>query len=481
MSSTPDRELAPATLDTSPPITPISVAAPAPETESEVIARLAAMRPFDYDRVRKENAKALGIQVKTLDERVKAARNDARSGGRQPFVDIEPAEQPMPPDQLFSTITETILRFVVLDREQAHAATLWVAHTHLVDVADTSPIMAINAPERACAKTLLQNLLGRMCHRSLPAANASASALFRAVEMWQPTLLIDEADTFFRDNAELHGMVNAGYKRGGFVLRSEPKGDSFEPQTFAVYGAKSIAGIALERHLPDAAMSRSIVINMRRKLSHEKVERLRHAEDRLFERLASHLARFAVDHAQQIRLARPHLPEKLSDRAQDNWEPLLAIAACAGEVWLQHATAAALKLSAASESSASASNDLLGDIQEVFDSHPRAKISTVELLDRLTKDEEKAWATYNRGRPITPRQLAKHLEVYGIKPKTVRMPDGHTPKGYEVTQFDDAFKRYLRRPADAGDTDQPSSLPDAATPPRTPPDEPVPDDDVTTF
>ena len=65
-----------------------------------------------------------------------------------------------------------------------------------------------------------------------------------------PTLFIDEADTFFRDNPELHGLVNAGHARTGFVLRAEVAGDSFEPRMFAVYSAKSIAGIAMERHLP---------------------------------------------------------------------------------------------------------------------------------------------------------------------------------------------------------------------------------------
>ena len=429
-----------------------------PATETEVVARLSALAPMDYDRLRKEEAKALGIQVKTLDELVKAARSEDRNAGRLPFVEHEPAEQPVDPARLFDEVTAVIQRYIVLDLEQAHAAALWVAHTHLTDVADVSPLAIINAPERACAKTLFQALLGRMCYRPLPASNASLSALFRAVESWQPTILIDEADTFFRENAELHGMVNAGYKRGGFVLRSEATGDSFEPRMFSVYGAKSIAGIALERHLPDSTMSRGIVFNMRRKLQHESVERLRNADDAVFTRLGGQLARFAADHSQQVRLARPKLPDELGDRAQDNWEPLLAIATCAGPVWLQRATAAALRMSAASESMSSTGNDLLADIKDVFDNMGANKISTVELLERLTGDEEKSWATYNRGKPMTPRQLAKQLEIYGIKSKTVRMGPAKTPKGYEDAQFDDAFKRYLKQPSKS------SALPGMAVP-----------------
>jgi putative DNA primase/helicase len=454
--------------------TPATAGVATPPTETEVVARLSALAPMDYDRLRKEEAKALGIQVKTLDELVRAARSDTLDVGRLPFVEHEPADEPVDPARLFDDITALVLRYVVLDLEQAHAATLWVAHTHLTDAANVSPLAIINAPERACAKTLFQTLLSRLCYRPLPASNASLSALFRAVERWKPTILIDEADTFFRENAELHGMVNAGYMRGGYVLRSEATGDSFEPRLFSVYGAKSIAGIALERHLPDATMSRGIVFNMRRKLQHESVERMRNADDAVFARLGRQLARFAADHSQQVRLARPHLPDRLSDRAQDNWEPLLAIAACAGPVWLQRATAAALKMSAASESMSSTGNDLLADIKDVFDNMGATKISTVELLERLTGDEEKSWATYNRGKPMTPRQLAKQLEIYGIKSKTVRMGPKSTPKGYEVAQFEDAFRRYLKPPSGEPDPAEPPGTAVAETPPHRAHDAPVP-------
>ncbi len=411
----------------------------------DAVARLSAMPPMEYDRLRKEEAKALGVQLKTLDDAVKAERNDGSATSRLPFPEVEAYPEPIDPAQLFDEVSDTIGRYIVLSKDQADAGALWVAHTYLVEAFDTSPLAIINAPERECAKTLLQTLLGRMSYRPLHAANASLSALFRSIGLWTPTIFIDEADTFFRDNSELHGMVNAGYKRGGFVLRSEAVGDSFEPRMFSVYCAKSIAGIALERHLPDSTMSRGIVFNMRRKLPHEKVERLRHADKDVFDAIASKLARFAEDYSQQVRLARPVLPDELSDRAQDNWEPLLAIAGCAGPEWVQRATAAALMLSGASEESVSTGNELLADIQHVFASKGIGKIRTTGLIEALVADDEKSWATYNRGNPLSPRQLAKQLAAYGIKSKTVRYGK-ETPKGYELSQFQDAFARYLAAP-----------------------------------
>ena len=416
------------------------------ETDAQALARLATLSQMEFDRVRKAEAKALGIQLSTLDEQVKAARAAPAPVELLPFQDWEPYPEPVDPALLLTEIAATIRSMVILDPEQADAGALWVAHTHVADVADTSPIAIVNAPEKACAKTLLQTVFAKMSKRPLQASNASLSALFRAVESWQSTLFIDEADTFFKDNPELHGLVNAGYSKGGFVLRSEASGDSFEPRMFSVYGPKSIAGIALEKHLPDSTMSRGIIFNLRRKLPHESVQRLRHFDKSVFERIGSKLARFAQDYSQQLRLARPDLPEELSDREQDSWEALFAIAQCAGPDWVERANKAALALSGESLSSVSTGNELLADIQSVFEIKRTFKISTVDLIDALTADEERGWATYNRGKQLSPRQLAKQLAAYGIHSKTVRMPTGSTPKGYDADQFADAFARYLSIP-----------------------------------
>jgi len=203
-----------------------------------------------------------------------------------------------------------------------------------------------------------------------------------------------------------------------------------------------MAGIALEKHLPDATLSRAVVFNMRRKLPGETVERLRHAEPDLFERLASKLARFADDYRHAFRSARPALPDALDDRAQDNWEPLLSVAQCAGQEWLERAVDVALELSGKSKSSQSTGSELLADIQHVFGKKKAERISTADLLTALTDDEEAAWATYNRGKPLTPRQLAKLLKGYGITSKTIRI-GYETAKGYEKAHFQDAFARYL--------------------------------------
>lgn len=69
-------------------------------------------------------------------------------------------------------------------------------------------------------------------------------------------------------------------------------------------------------------------------------------------------------------------------------------------------------------------------------------------MKTLIEDSEKGWDTYNRGKPITMRQVTNQLKPYGVMSKTIR--SGYdTDKGFEASQFADAFARYLPLLADS--------------------------------
>ncbi len=200
----------------------------------------------------------------------------------------------------------------------------------VIDNVQVAPLAVITAPEMRCGKSQLLNLIGRLSHRPLVASNISPAAMFRVIEAHSPTLLIDEADTFFKENEELRGIVNSGHTRqAAYIIRTV--GDNHEPKQFSTWGAKAISGIGT---LAETIRDRAIILEMRRKLPNESIERLRHAEGGVFECLASKLARFAQDAGVSIERALPTLPEALNDRAQDNWEPLLAIADYAGMTFI---------------------------------------------------------------------------------------------------------------------------------------------------
>ena len=103
---------------------------------------------------------------------------------------------------------------------------------------------------------------------------------------------------------------------------------------------------------------------------------------------------------------------------------------------------AALKISGGNQTSQSIGAELLSDIKEIFDEKNVSKLFTSDLIAALCEDSEKPWDTYNRGKPITPRQLSNRLKEYGIKSKDIRICY-ENKKGFEKVQFADAFKRYI--------------------------------------
>ncbi len=417
-------------------------------SEKEMLARLAKMTPLVYDRAREDAANALGVRAATLDKEVAALRKNEK-GGNDIFEEIEPWHEPINPAQLLHCIERTVRRFIACDHEVSQAAALWIALTWFIDVVQVAPLAIITAPEKRCGKSQLLNLMAKMSFRAIPASGISPAALFRAIELWSPTLFLDESDAFLKENEELRGLLNSGHTRDtAFTIRVV--GDSHTVTRFKTWGAKALAGIG---HVADTLLDRAIILELRRKLPHEQVERIRHAEPELFDDLKAKLARFAEDSRDKVRHVRPPLPESLNDRAQDNWEPLLAIAMVAGGDWLQIGTAAALKISGSEEITQTTGTELLANIKEIFEEKQIDRISTTDLIKALCADEEWTWATYNRGLPIKPRQLANRLKAYGIHSKNIRIGYG-TPKGFALDQFAEAFSRYTGTGGDLSATVQ---------------------------
>jgi hypothetical protein len=187
--------------------------------------------------------------------------------------------------------------------------------------------------------------------------------------------------------------------------------------------------------------SRSIILPLRRKKANESVQNLRHCDNTIFEQLKQKIYRWSIDNGETFALLRPELQE-LQNRDADNWESLLAISQLAGDEWYSRIKHAAIRIAGKMEDSPSLEHELLSDIQKAFKVKKVDRLSTVNLLDELLKDDLAAWSTYNRGQPMKPRQLANRLRSYGISPKPLRI-NGVVFKGYEFSDFDDVFQRYL--------------------------------------
>jgi class 3 adenylate cyclase len=397
---------------------------------------------------------AIGVRASALDEAVKSVRpsnEDSKGQGRAFQLQvIEPWPCAVDGAVLLCELTEAIKQYVVLPPSSAETIALWAMHTHCFDCFGHSPRAAITSPEKGCGKTTTLDMLECLVSRPLPTANASPSAIFRIVEQARPTLLIDEADTFLKENDELRGILNTGHRRGGQVLRTV--GEDHEPRQFSTWAPAAIAMIG---RLPDTLNDRSVVINLRRRKPTEKVKSFRRDRAGDLNVLARKMARWAHDHTAALTAADPDMGE-LMNRVADNWRPLFAIAEAAGGPWpkmVREIATAADK--ATSEQSVFVL--LLQDIRWIFDGRPETddnggtvlhgsksdRLSSAELVSQLITIEGRPWAEWKGGREITQNGLARMLDRFGIRPGTIRLHTGQTPKGYHRSAFDDAFSSYL--------------------------------------
>jgi hypothetical protein len=294
---------------------------------------------------------------------------------------------------------------------------LWVAHTYVFDVFGSTPYLAITSAEKRSGKTRLLEVLALIARDPLPTANISDAALFRIIDEKQPTLLIDEVDAIFGRKSprdELRGIINAGYRSGATTHRMGGANNT-QLQTFSVYCPKAFAGIG--DCLPDTIADRSISIRLRRRTRESAVERFRLRDvtpegERLRDRLASWLE----PQRDYLYESRPDLPEELDDRAQDVWEPLLAIADLGG--W-RNAKAAAVALSSGEErSDDSITAQLIRDASSVFLANQDEPLKTSDLLDALYEIEESPWGDWY-GKPLTAHGLSKILKAYRIRTMAV--------------------------------------------------------------
>jgi putative DNA primase/helicase len=411
-----------------------------PPDLNAAVAALARLKPLEYDRIRQAEAERLGVRIGTLDAEVRKGRGNGEADPEALVETVEPWGEPVDGAELLAEVARLFARHVVLPEGAATALALWVLGTYAYDAFRVWPRLALLSPVKRCGKTTAIEALGATCCRPLVASNITPAALFRTIQDWHPTLLIDEGDTFARDNEELRGIVNSGHTRAGaFVIRTV--GEEHTPRKFSTWAPLAIAAIG---HLPGTIMDRSVIVRLRRKGPGERADKLalEVAHDCLG--LRQRAARWAEDHSEALRAARPKLPPSTNDRALDNWGPLFAIAERAGADWPARAQEAFRAL-ASEEDEDGAGTLLLGDIRDLFTLRGTDRLPSADLAEHLGKLEERPWPEWKHGKPITARQVAALLRPFKIAPDTRRVGGG-TFKGYLREQFADAWHRYLPEP-----------------------------------
>jgi putative DNA primase/helicase len=446
--------------------TPTAPSQPSGEVDDAAeIARLAALPPLAYEREREAAAKRLGCRAPILDRLVAGARNNsATTTGQGRALDLhgpEPWPELVNGATLLDELAAAVRRHVVLGEAEAVAVALWVVAVHAFGAWPIFPRLFVSSPEKGCGKSTLLDVLSRVVPMPLGASGITAAALFRVIEAARPTLLLDEADSYARDNEDLRGVLDAGHRRDGAVIRTV--GEDHEPRQFSAWAPVALAAIG---HLPGTIEDRSIKIGLRRRRPDEPVESLRLDRTDAREELARKAARWAVDHAAELAATDPAMPEGVVNRAADNWRPLLSVADLAGGIWPERARRAAIELTTEGDDQGSVRVALLADIRAAFAAKGVDRLSSDELATHLGTLDDRPWPEYRSGRPITKAQIARLLKELRVLSGSIRLPDGSTPKGYYLAAFRDAFARYL--PAENATTPQPQDFRGSAPEIKTP-------------
>ena len=409
----------------------------------------------DRANLRKAFKDFAGFPVRDFDSLTAAAGEggDGRQGRPVEWDDPEPWPESVDGAALLTDIAGFIRRYVSLPDELADTVALWVPVTWIHARLEISAFLNLTSATKRCGKTLLLEVLGEFVYRPLPVGGRiTSAALFRTIGQYAPTLLLDEADTYLRDDDELRGVVNGSQRRTtAYVLRCV--GDDYEPRRFVTWCPKAIAGIGA---IPDTVLDRSIVLRLERRPPNVALASWRDRDKGAVETLRCRLARWIADNEASIvaGLSAVEFPPGLHDRARDAWEALLAIGNVAGGEWArpggrawrvcEHVTA-----STAGEETG-ARETLLADLRAICEAEDwPPTLGSKAILDKLTVMEGRPWGEWARGKPLSAHGLSKLLKPFGVQPRQVRLPDGPSLKGYRLAELKRLFAAYLTDPTGA--------------------------------
>jgi putative DNA primase/helicase len=353
------------------------------------------------------------------------------------YTDVEPWPTKVNGSVLMENLVAAVRRHIVVIDAASVAIALWILFSHSWEAFRRLPLLIVMSPTRGCGKTTLLSSLCWCVRRAMIASNMSAAVVFRAVDEGQPTLLLDEADTFLNKQREMRGILNSGHDpQTAFVYRVE-QGRNRQYKTAS---PKVIASIG---QLDDTIMHRGIVIEMKRKSATDTVVELSSDSESEFRKLGQMAARWATDHLGLLRTKSPTMPGGLHNRAADNWRPLLAIAEIIGGRWPAIARQSATSMSEFTETGDDALGELLlADLKPIITKSAHEKvIPSATLVAKLVEMEHRPWPVLMRGGPLTAPKLAHILRPFSITPTLVRVGKG-VVRGYKPADFTDPFSRY---------------------------------------
>jgi Protein of unknown function (DUF3631) len=354
--------------------------------------------------------------------------------------------------ELLDDVAAFVSRFSVFPSEHcAPTLALWYAHTHATEQFYVTPRLVLDSAEPGSGKTRVLEVAQYLVRAPEMTISATPAALFRLVAIGPITILFDEVDAIFNpknggNNEDLRGLLNAGYKRSATIARCVGDAKKMKVERFPVYAPAALAGIA--GAMPATITTRAITIHMRRRRADEPVEPFRERQvSQQAKPIRDQLAAWINSAGSRLGDAQPAMPDGVTDRSAEIWEPLIAIADTAGGHWPTTARNACTHFVVHSGPQLTSRGvRLLADLQEIFTRAGTDRMRTTDILRALCDLDEAPWGDLD-SKPLDARRLARLLDRFGVKPGPFKL-NGEPMKGYQTSGehgLADAWGRYLQQ------------------------------------
>jgi DNA polymerase I-like protein with 3'-5' exonuclease and polymerase domains len=433
----------------------------------------------------KRLAPKLDVPVDAL--RVLATTAEEKEGqkiGHRYEEELEPWAEPVDGNALALALRVELNRFFIVDDGLVRMMVLWIFGSFLVDCFQKFPVLRIISPVKGCGKSTVLDVLDRLVYKALSTSSISPPGLYRMIEEHHPTVLMDEADSFAKDNDDIRNVVNGGYEKGRPAIRVNK--ETMKPEIFDTFGPKVLASIG---RMHPTIEDRSLFVRMERKGRDQDVEMLTDVPQLPFLELRRKLVRWAGDHAVQIQSTHIQRPRYLDGRAWDKWRPLFLIAKCFGKNsdWLRRIETISGEMTCEYDKEDSVVTEILLNMRDMFrrrqtqmmkeykktgicwedlneaDQDWIKFLPTTDILAELNADEEAPWADWKKGdkEGLTAERLSRELKEFKIK--SVRLQYNQKKyRGYFLdAKLEGLLNKYLPPESPPPTDDGPDSGPDS--------------------
>lgn len=229
-------------------------------------------------------------------------------------------------EKLIENIRSFIHKYVDISSHFEKIACYYVLFSWVYDTFNELPYIRVRG-DYGSGKTRFLQTVGSLCYKPIFSSGASTiSPLFRILDSFRGTLIIDESDFRASDEkAELVKILNNGSSKGFPVLRSEVSGSNeINPKSYTVFGPKLVASRGcfedqalesrfLTEEMGQSRLRKDVPINL-------PVEHHKEAE-----RLRNQLLLFRLRNRHKINLEEKLVDWNIEPRLNQIFVPLLSV------------------------------------------------------------------------------------------------------------------------------------------------------------